>query len=143
MAMNKVIMVGRLTNAPELKKTNDGVDVTRFGIAINMGTNKTSFFNVVAWRQTATFITRYFRKGDGICIDGYLDSRTYDDKDGAKHTVYEVICTNAGFAEGKASTEGGQAPSQGNNVRESQSSQGRMDITHGFEEIPDEDGLPF
>ena len=142
MALNKVIMVGRLTADPELRKTNDGTDVTRFGIAVSMGTNKTSFFNVVAWRQTATFISRYFHKGDGICIDGHLSSRTYE-KDGVKHTVYEVTCDNAGFAEGRGAAEGGQAPSYGNNVRESQSSQGRMDITHGFEDIPAEEGLPF
>ena len=142
MAMNKVLMVGRLTAAPELRKTNDGTDVTRFSIALNVATNKTDYFNVVAFKQTATFISRYFHKGDGICIDGHLSSRSYD-KDGVKHTVYEVICDNAGFAEGRASTDGGQPPSAGANVRESQYSQGRMDITHGFEEIPDEDGLPF
>ena len=104
MAMNKVLMVGRLTATPELKKTNSEVDVTRFSIALNTATNKTDFFNVVAWRQTATFITRYFKKGDGICIDGHLESRSYE-KDGVKHTVYEVICDSAGFAEGKADNE--------------------------------------
>jgi single-strand DNA-binding protein len=105
--------------------------VTRFSIALNTATNKTDFFNVVAWRQTATFITRYFKKGDGICIDGHLESRFYE-KDGVKHTVYEVICDSAGFAEGRASTEGGQAPSYGNKPPQS-----------AFEEMPSEEGLPF
>lgn len=138
MALNKVIMVGRLTADPELRKTNDGTDVTRFGIAVSMGTNKTSFFNVVAWRLTATFITRYFKKGDGICIDGYLESRSYE-KDGVKHTVYEVICDSAGFAEGRGSTEGGQVPSRAENVPQYESSQ----VTASFEEMPADDTLPF
>lgn len=115
MALNKVIMVGRLTADPELRKTNDGTDVTRFGIAVSMGTNKTSFFNVVAWRLTATFITRYFKKGDGICIDGYLDTRTVE-KDGSKVTYYDIVCNNAGFAEGKA-----QTPTHDTNEAQSQS----------------------
>lgn len=102
MALNKVIMVGRLTQDPELKQTNTGVEVTRFGIAIQMATNKTEFFDVVAWRKTAGFIARFFRKGDGICIDGYLSTRTYE-KDGVAHKVYEVICDSAGFAEGRGS----------------------------------------
>ena len=99
---NLVVLTGRLTADPELRKTDSGLDVTRFSIALNTATNKTDFFNVVAWRQTATFITRYFKKGDGICIDGHLSSRTYE-KDGVKHTVYEVICDSAGFAEGRGS----------------------------------------
>lgn len=132
MAMNKVLMVGRLTADPELKQTTSGIEVTRFSLAVNMATNKTDFFNVVAWRQTATFITRYFHKGDGICIDGHLESRTYE-KDGVKHTVYEVICDNAGFAEGRVSTEGGQTSSFG----------GKPPQTARFEEMPSEEGLPF
>ena len=106
MSMNKVIMVGRLTKDPELKQTDSGVEVTRFGIAINTAQNKTDFFDIVAWRTTATFICRYFKKGDGICIDGYLSSRSYD-KGGEKRTVYEVICDKAGFSEGRASNDVG------------------------------------
>ena len=135
-------MVGRLTADPELKQTNSGIEVTRFSLAVNMATNKTDFFNVVAWRQTATFITRYFHKGDGICIDGHLESRSYE-KDGVKHTVYEVICDSAGFAEGRASSEGGQAYSYGNNEPQSQFSQSRGPARPSYEEIPAEDGLPF
>ena len=138
MAMNKVLMVGRLTADPELRKTDSGLDVTRFSIALNTATNKTEFFNIVAWRQTASFITRYFHKGDGICIDGHLATRSYE-KDGVKHTVYEVICDSAGFAEGRGSTEGGQVPSPGNNAPQREPSR----ATAQFEEIPNEEGLPF
>lgn len=132
MALNKVLMVGRLTADPELKKTASGIEVTRFSLAVNMATSKTDFFNVVAWRQTATFITRYFHKGDGICIDGHLESRSYE-KDGVKHTVYEVICDSAGFAEGRVSYEVGQTSSFG----------GKPPQTAQFEEMPSEEGLPF
>lgn len=138
MAMNKVLMVGRLTADPELKQTTSGIEVTRFSIALNMATNKTDFFNVVAWRQTATFITRYFKKGDGICIDGHLESRTYE-KDGVKHTVYDVICDNEGFAEGRASNEGGQASSFGGKPPQSAFPSASAQI----EELPSEEGLPF
>lgn len=138
MALNKVIMVGRLTADPELRKTDSGLEVTRFSIAVSMGANKTSFFNVVAWRTTATFITRYFKKGDGICIDGHLEYRKYE-KDGAIITVYEIICGAAGFAEGRASNEGGQAPSRAENVPQNESSQ----ASAPFEEMSVDDTLPF
>ena len=134
MALNKVLMVGRLTADPELRQTDSGIEVTRFSLAVSTGTNKTDFFNIVAWRQTATFITRYFHKGDGICIDGHLSSRQYE-KDGVKHTVYEVICDSAGFSEGRASTEVGQAPSEG-----------RGPCRPSFEDatiLENESGLPF
>ena len=145
MALNKVLMVGRLTADPELRQTDSGIEVTRFSLAVGMGSNKTEFFNIVAWRQTATFITRYFHKGDGICIDGHLSSRQYE-KDGVKHTVYEVICDSAGFSEGRASTEVGQAPSYGNNSQQSQSSQARGPCRPSFEDatiLENESGLPF
>ena len=142
MAMNKVLMVGRITADPELKQTNSGVEVTRFSIALNTATNKPDFFNVVAWRQTATFITRYFKKGDGICIDGHLESRSYE-KDGVKHTVYEVICDSAGFAEGRVSSEVGQAPDQDGKRFPSEFSQSIGPVRPSYEDIPSEEGLPF
>lgn len=138
MALNKVIMVGRLTADPELRKTDSGLEVTRFSIAVSMGANKTSFFNIVAWRTTATFITRYFKKGDGICIDGHLEYRNYE-KDGAIIKVYEIICGAAGFSEGRGSSDGGQVPSPGNNAPQREFSR----ATAQFEEIPNEEGLPF
>ena len=123
MALNKVILVGRLTQDPELKQTDKGIEVTRFGVAVNTAQNKTDFFDVVAWRQTATFICRYFKKGDGICVDGYLSSRSYE-KNGEKRTVYEVVCDKAGFAEGRAPQE----------------NKGEL---ASFSDIPDEPHLPF
>ena len=134
MAMNKVLMVGRLTADPELKMTESGIEVTRFAIAVSMSANKTDFFNIVAWRQTATFITRNFHKGDGICIDGHLESRSYE-KDGVKHTVYEVICDSAGISEGRASDTYGKDK----NPQQGPFSQ----ATAAFKEVPAEEGLPF
>ena len=134
MAMNKVLMVGRLTADPELKMTDSGIEVTRFSIAVSMGANKTDFFNVVAWRQTATFITRYFHKGDGICIDGHLSTRQHE-RDGVKYTVYEVICDNAGFSEGRVS----DIPAKETNPQQGPFPQAK----EAFKEVPAEEGLPF
>ena len=150
MAMNKVILCGRITKDIELKQTNSGITVTQFSIALNKGDGKADFFNVVAWRNTAEFISKYFSKGDGICIDGHLASRQYE-KDGAKHTVYEVVADNVSFSEGRrgqqsdSSIEGEQtytntnksspAPSVKQETSSYQNSQ--------FEEIAPNDDLPF
>lgn len=132
MALNKVILVGRLTADPELRQTDTGVEVSRFSVAVNANKDKTDFFNVVAWRQTATFLCRYFHKGDGICIDGKLSSRSYE-KNGVKHTVYEVIADNVGFSEGSKKEE--YVPSYAAPVNE---------IAKAFEEMPaEQENLPF
>ena len=104
MAMNKVILCGRIAKDIELKQTNSGITVTQFSIALNKGDGKADFFSVVAWRNTAEFISKYFGKGDGICIDGHLTSRQYEN-DGAKHTVYEVVADNVSFSEGRRSSQ--------------------------------------
>ena len=146
MAMNKVLMVGRLTADPELRQTDSGIEVTRFSLAVSMGTNKTDFFNIVAWRQTATFITRYFHKSDGICIDGHLSSRQYE-KDGVKHTVYEVIVDSAGFSEGRASTEGAVTTQpQPDSYQQRLESRARGECRPSFEDatiLENESGIPF
>lgn len=131
MALNKVILVGRLTADPELRQTDTGVEVSRFSVAVNANKDKTDFFNIVAWRQTATFLCRYFHKGDGICIDGKLSSRSYE-KNGVKHTVYEVIADSVGFSEGSKKEE--YTPSYDAPVKE---------IAKAFEEMPVQDNLPF
>ena len=88
---NKVIMMGRLTRDPELKTTPNGVSVCKFSIAVdrrfqNKGEEKkTDFFNVVAWRQTGEFVSRYFGKGNLILVEGELQTRSYVDKNGNQH----------------------------------------------------------
>ena len=150
MAMNKVILCGRITKDIELKQTNSGITVTQFSIALNKGDGKADFFNVVAWRNTAEFISKYFSKGDGICIDGHLASRQYE-KDGSKHTVYEVVADNVSFSEGRRgqqsdlSIDGEQIYTNTNKSSPSPSvKQETASFQNSqFEEIAPNDDLPF
>lgn len=105
--LNKVILTGRLTAAPELKTTTGGISVTTFSIAVQRqyksadGSYPTDFINIVAWRSTAEFITRFFEKGQLIAIVGSIQTRNYEDKTGAKRTAVEVVADEAQFIESK------------------------------------------
>ena len=105
--INKVILTGRLTQKPELKKTSSDVSVTAFSVAVQRqfkdkaGNYPTDFINCVAWRNTAEFIAKFFDKGNLIALVGELQSRNYEDKQGNKRTAFEVICTEAHFVESK------------------------------------------
>ena len=105
--LNKVILTGRLTATPELKTTPGGVSVTSFSIAVQRqfksadGSYQTDFINIVAWRNTAEFVTRYFEKGQLIAIVGSIQTRQYEDKTGAKRTAFEVVADEAQFVESK------------------------------------------
>lgn len=141
MALNKVIMVGRLSSDPELKQTPTGVSVARFGIAINRGKGEADFFDIVAWRQTAEFVCRYFEKGDGICIDGHLTRGSYE-KNGQTIPTYTITADNVGFAEGRKNS-GAVQESGGPKSASQQASDlhySTQDTT--FEEVSD-DNLPF
>lgn len=104
---NKVILGGRLTVDPELKTTPSGVSVTTFSIAVTRGRSKasgepvTDFFNVVAWRGTAEFITRYFRKGSSICLMGTIQMREWTDNSGQTRRVTEIVADEAYFVDKK------------------------------------------
>ena len=103
---NKVIIGGRLTGDPELKTTPNGVSVTSFTVAVNRKTkadeeSKADFINVTAWRNTAEFITRYFKKASSICIVGSLQNRNWTDKDGTKRYATEVVADEAYFVDAK------------------------------------------
>ncbi len=107
--INVVVLMGRLTADPELKQTASGTSVCSFSIAVDRGfANKqtgerqTDFINITAWRQTAEFICKYFRKGSMIAIEGSLQSRSYEDKEGKKRTAYEVVANNVSFTGSKA-----------------------------------------
>ncbi len=109
---NKVILGGRLTSDPELKTTQAGISVTSFRIAVNRrpgkdGTSETDFFSVTAWRGTAEFVTKYFRKGSCICVTGSLQNREWTDKEGNKRTVTEIQADEATFVDGKNDGAGG------------------------------------
>lgn len=105
---NKVILLGRLTKTPELKSTPTGVSVCTFSIAVDRRfqtkgeERKADFFNCVAWRGDAEFISRYFDKGNPILVEGELQNRSYADKDGITRYVTEVIVSRATFTGSKA-----------------------------------------
>ena len=110
--MNKVFMMGRLVNDPELKTTPNGITTCSFRIAVDRNYQKkgeektTDFFNVVAWRGTAEFICRYFSKGRMILIEGEMQTRKYTDKNGNPAKWYEIMVDNAFFT-GEKSNNGG------------------------------------
>lgn len=104
---NKVVIGGRLTSAPELKTTPTGISVTSFTIAVNRthakeGEQQADFFNVTAWRQTAEFITKYFRKASSICVCGSLQTRSWTDQQGIKRFATEIVADEAYFVDAKA-----------------------------------------
>lgn len=137
--MNVVCLLGRLTADPELKRTSSDIAVASFSVAVDRAYQKegqdrqADFINVVAWRQTAEFICRYFRKGQRIALQGRLESRQYTDRDGNKRTAYEVVAEHVYFAESKKADETPAQPVAGF------STAGPND----FEEITSDDDLPF
>ena len=133
--MNQGAYIGRLTADPELKQTQNRISVCSFTLAIDRpGTrDKTDFINFVAWRQTAEFICKYFRKGQKIGIIGYLTSRQYEDKNGNGRTAFEVVVDRAEFVERRAEEE--QQPRNPGGIEYLNQ--------QGFEEIPPEEDLPF
>ena len=104
--MNVVVLVGRLTDNPELRKTNSDISVTRFSIAVDRQfksgeERQADFINIVAWRQSAEFVSKYFRKGQLVAVDGSIQTRRYQDKEGNNRTAFEVVANNVHFAEPK------------------------------------------
>lgn len=101
---NIAVLMGRMTSTPELKTTPSGVSVTSFSIAVDRGygeNKQTDFINIVAWRQTAEFICKHFTKGSRIAIEGSIQTRKYQDRDGNNRTVFEVVANNVHFVDGK------------------------------------------
>ena len=103
---NKVILGGRLTADPELKTTPSGISVTSFTVAVNRRTRnedaQADFLNVTAWRQTAEFVTRYFRKGSSICVVGSIQTRSWIDQNGQKRFATEIVADEAFFVDAKS-----------------------------------------
>lgn len=109
-SFNKVILMGRLTAAPELKQVNGGSSVTNFTIAVDRKYNKgeekqADFISIVAWRQTAEFICKHFDKGSAILIDGGLITRSWTDQQGNKRYATEVVAHEVSFCEAKKNSE--------------------------------------
>lgn len=111
--LNVAVIMGRLTADPELRQTAEGTSVTSFTVAIDrppFDKHKTDFIDVVAWRTTAEFVTRYFRKGSMIAVNGSIQTRKYEDKNGNKRTATEIIAQNVSFCGGKLETEPAREP---------------------------------
>ena len=112
--LNKIFIMGRLTRDPELRRTQNGTAVTSFSLAVDRdfkdkstGERATDFIDVVAWRQTGEFVSRYFTKGRMAVVEGRLQMRDWTDKDGNKRRSAEVVADNVYFGDSKRDGEGG------------------------------------
>ena len=118
---NRAVLIGRLTAAPELKTTQSGVSVCSFTLAVDRrfkgrdGEKQADFIGIVTWRQTAEFVSRFFHKGDPIGIEGSIQTRNYEDKNGNKRTAVEVVADGAFFVGGKQTRDVGENASSGQN----------------------------
>lgn len=132
--MNKVTLIGRLAADPELRTTQSGLSVCSFRLAVprrfksQQGEKETDFFNIIAWRATADLCAQYLSKGKQCAVAGSLQTRSYDDRDGNKRHVTEIVADEVEFLTPRGEQGGadGNAPSQGD----------------GFTEVDDDD-LPF
>lgn len=109
--LNVICIVGRMVHSPELKRTNGGSEVTTFTVAVERsrsgqdGQRQVDYIDVVAWRKTAEFICKYFPKGAWIAVNGSLQTRSFEDRDGKKRKVYEVHADNVHFAGSKVASD--------------------------------------
>lgn len=109
--MNKVILIGRLVRDPELRTTASNISVCSFTVAVDRrfkseGQPTADFINVIAWRQTAEFVSKYFNKGSKIVVSGSIQTRQWDDKDGQRRYATEVVADEVEFGESKRSDSG-------------------------------------
>lgn len=143
--LNKVILMGRLTRDPELKQTTQGTSVCSFSIAVDRRFVKqgeerqADFINIVTWRQTAEFVSRYFTKGRMINVVGSLQTRSYDDQNGVKRYVTEVVADEVNFCGDRPAQQGGQ-PAGGSYGSQPFPPE---DTSASFAEIDTDDDLPF
>ena len=142
--LNRVILMGRLTKDPELKQTPNNVSVATFSLAVDRDyqsdkdNKQTDFINIVAWRHTAEFVGKYFTKGQLVAVEGSIQTRSYQDKDGNNRTVFEVVADQVYFAEKK---QNGENKSQSESSAKDSFQVGDLG---DFEEFDSDDGeLPF
>ena len=147
--LNKIFIMGRLTRDPELRRTQSGTAVTSFSLAVDRdfksqsGEKETDFIDIVAWRSTAEFVSRYFTKGQLVAVEGQIQTRTWEDKAGQKRKSVEIVASDVYFAEPKR--DGQSAP------RQQQAPAGGFDPLPGgsyggneFAALPgDDNDLPF
>lgn len=140
--LNSIIIMGRLTADPELRTTSSGLSVSSFTVAVDRGyvkpgeDKKTDFIPVVAWRSTAEFVSKYFRKGSMIAVQGSLQTRNYEDKNGNKRVAFEIIADQISFC-------GSKAESGSYNNDNSNTSSYNNSTVDDFSTVVDDDDLPF
>lgn len=138
--LNCAILMGRMVADPELRTTPSGVSVTTFRIAVDRAYQKPNeerqadFLDVVCWRGTADFVCSHFHKGSMIAVQGSIQSRNYEDKQGNKRTAIEIVADNVSFCGSKSEST---APAANNLPAFQNASQG------DFESIEDDDDVPF
>jgi len=150
--LNHIVIMGRLTRDPELRKTQSGISVASFTVAVDRdfgardgGEKQTDFIDVVAWRQTGEFVSRYFHKGSMIVVSGRLQSRKWQDREGNNRTSWEVVADNCYFGDSKRS-DGGDYASAAPSAPASAPFAGYSAPVQSsdFAELGDDDGdLPF
>ena len=135
MALNVITIMGRMVADPELRKTQSGTDVISFTIAVDRdikskdGERATDFIDVAAWKQTAEFISKYFHKGSAIVVNGRLQTRKYQTKEGYNRVAVEVVANNVYFGDSKSKQSGND--------------QETGTYSDGFVEMEDMEDLPF
>lgn len=148
--LNVVVLIGRLTADPEIRYTPSNVPVTTFTIAVNrsyvkQGTERqTDFIDIVAWRSTAEFVCKYFKKGQQIAVQGSLQTRSYTDSQGNRRKAYEVIADNVHFVDSK---QGGSTASNSSSTPQTDDNNFSQSFANGntedFAEVESDDDLPF
>ena len=135
--LNRIIVMGRMTRDPELRRTNSGTAVASFAVAVDRGfksqsgEKETDFIDVVAWRNTAEFVSKYFSKGRMAVVEGRVQLRDWTDKDGNKRRTAEIVADNVYFGDSKRDgVDAAQSEPQG-------------EPQGGFSEIADDGDLPF
>lgn len=146
--LNTAILMGRLTADPELKTTNSGISVTSFCVAVDRryqkdGEKQADFLNVVAWRQTAEFICKHFRKGQMIAVQGSIQTRNYEDKNGNKRTAVEIVAENVSFCGSKSESENTTQNAPRPSVNTIADDFTTLPTDGAFSFDNDDDGLPF
>ena len=143
MSINNVTLLGRLVADTELKSTGTGILVTSFTVAVDRGYVKqgeerqADFIDIVAWRQTAEFVTKYFHKGDMIGIQGAIQTRSYEDKNGNKRKAVEVVAEKVSFCGGKTETkQTAQQAAEVDRIKENISD-------YPTNDLPGDEDLPF
>ena len=149
--LNKVVLCGRLTADPELKQTQSGIAVVTFTLAVNRrfqsrttdaaNAQQADFISVVAWRQTAEFISKYFKKGSALCVTGSIQTRSWQDQQGQRRYATEVVVDEAMFVDSRNETGAGQGYTPDAYAAPSFSSP--VADAPNFEELKADDDLPF